>query len=203
MLTKNLELELKAIAEELLKNEDSFSSDEVFEKIRSLYEKSLVLRYAMEHEFDLSADQDKKAIVVKFEKMAEQVLATRQEIPENNPHQDDIMTPGMMTIKDMVSQMGDQLVPETLDPHPTMTLNDQLSKGVKLGLNDRLAFVKHLFDAKSEDLERVLSTLATIESEEEAVGFIDNYVKPEYNNWEGKEEYEERFLQIIRSQYSQ
>lgn len=202
MLTKNLELELKAIAQELLKKEGSFSSEELFEKIRSLYEKSLVLRYALEHEFDLSEDDEKKAIVVKFEKMAEQVLSTRKEIPENNPHQDDIMIPGMLTIKDMVSQMGDQLVSETIAPHPTLTLNDQLSKGLKLGLNDRLAFTKHLFGGQNEDLDRVLTTLASIENQEEAIDFINNYVKSEYNNWEGKEEYEERFLNLIRSQYS-
>lgn len=202
MLTKNLELELKVIAQELLKKEGSFSSEELFDKIRSLYEKSLVLRYALEHEFDLSEDDEKKAIVVKFEKMAEQVLSTRKEIPENNPHQDDIMIPGMLTIKDMVSQMGDQIVSETIAPHPTLTLNDQLSKGLKLGLNDRLAFTKHLFGGQNEDLDRVLTTLASIENQEEAIDFINHYVKSEYNNWEGKEEYEERFLNLIRSQYS-
>jgi hypothetical protein len=202
MLTKNLEIELKALAKELLKKEDSFSSEEVFEKIRSLYEKSLVLRYALEHEFDLSEDEDKKAIVVKFEKMAEQVLSTRKEIPENNPHQDDIMIPGMLTIKDMVSQMGDQIVNETIAPNPTLTLNDQLSKGLKLGLNDRLAFTKHLFGGQNEDLDRVLTTLASIDNLDEAIDFINHYVKPEYTNWEGKEEYEERFLNLIRSQYS-
>ncbi len=202
MLAKNLEIELKAIAKELLNKEDSFSSEEVFEKIRSLYEKSLILRYALEHEFDITEDDDKKAIVVKFEKMAEQVLSTRKEIPENNPHQNDIMIPGMLTIKDMVSQMGDQIVSETIAPNPTLTLNDQLSKGLKLGLNDRLAFTKHLFGGQNEDLDRVLTTLASIDNLDEAIDFINHYVKPEYTNWEGKEEYEERFLNLIRSQYS-
>ena len=37
---------------------------------------------------------------------------------------------------------------------------------------------------------------------DEAIDFINHYVKPEYTNWEGKEEYEERFLNLIRSQYS-
>lgn len=202
MLTKNLEIELKALAKELLKKEDSFSSEEVFEKIRSLYEKSLVLRYALEHEFDISENEDKKAIVVKFEKMAEQVLSTRKEIPENNPHQNDIMIPGMLTIKDMVSQMGDQLVSESIASNPTITLNDQLSKGLKLGLNDRLAFTKHLFGGQNEDLDRVLTTLASIDNQDDAIDFINHYVKPEYTNWEGKEEYEERFLNLIRTQYS-
>lgn len=202
MLTKNLELELKAIAEEILKNEKSFSSEKVFDHIKNLYEKSLVLRYALENGFDLSTDEDKNAIVVKFEKMAEQVMSTRHEVPESNPHQDDIITPGMMTIKDMVSQMSDTVVKETLEQSPSLTLNDRLSKGLKLDLNDRLAFVKHLFEGKNEDLERVLNTLSSIENEEQAIEFINSYVKPEYNNWEGKEEYEARFTSLVRSQYS-
>ena len=83
------------------------------------------------------------------------------------------------------------------------SLNDKLkSGGLNIGLNDKIAFIKHLFDGKSEDYDRVLSQLNTLVSFDEAKRFIENMVKPDYNNWADKEEFEERFAQIIESKFS-
>ncbi|WP_029033124.1 hypothetical protein [Salinimicrobium terrae] len=81
------------------------------------------------------------------------------------------------------------------------SLNDRLKKGINIGLNDRMAFVKHLFDGSTTDYNRVLSQLNTIKSKEEASNFVANMVKPDYNNWEGKEDYESRFLAIVEKSY--
>lgn len=81
------------------------------------------------------------------------------------------------------------------------SLNDRLKKGINIGLNDRLAFVKHLFDGSTSDYNRVLSQLNTIKNKEEAFNFVANMVKPDYNNWEGKEDYESRFLSIIEKKF--
>ena len=64
-------------------------------------------------------------------------------------------------------------------------------------MNDRVAFMKHLFDDNSEDYNRVLSQLITFDTLQEARDFLDNFVKPDYNDWKGKEEYAERFMEII------
>ena len=81
------------------------------------------------------------------------------------------------------------------------SLNDQLKKGINIGLNDRLAFIKHLFDGSSADYNRVLSQLNTLNSKSGARQFILNMVKPDYKNWEGKSEYEERFIDIVTNKY--
>ena len=81
------------------------------------------------------------------------------------------------------------------------SLNDRLKKGINIGLNDRMAFVKHLFDGSTSDYNRVLSQLNTIKSKEEAFNLVSNIVKPDYNNWEGKEEYESRFLAIVEKKF--
>ncbi|PKQ45889.1 hypothetical protein [Confluentibacter flavum] len=82
------------------------------------------------------------------------------------------------------------------------SLNDKLKiGGMNIGLNDKIAFIKHLFNSKHEDYERVLSQLNTFDSLEEASNFIQNIVKPDYNNWTGKEEFEERFMGIIESKF--
>ncbi|MGY5846043.1 hypothetical protein ACW6QP_01375 [Salegentibacter sp. HM20] len=81
------------------------------------------------------------------------------------------------------------------------SVNDRLKKGINIGLNERLSFIKHLFDGNAADYNRVLSQLNTIDSLEEAKKFIEKIVKPDYNHWEGKEVYEERFLERISNKY--
>ncbi len=81
------------------------------------------------------------------------------------------------------------------------SLNDRLKKGINIGLNERLAYIRHLFDGNTADYNRVLSQLNTFTSHEEARKFIEKVVKPDYNHWEGKEEYEERFLAHIENKF--
>lgn len=81
------------------------------------------------------------------------------------------------------------------------SLNDKLKHGLNIGLNDKIAFIKHLFDGQREDYERVLSQINTSSSFEEARNLIQNIVKPDYNNWEGKEPIEERFMGIIEGKF--
>ncbi|MGA9590244.1 MAG: hypothetical protein WBV11_10475 [Salegentibacter sp.] len=82
------------------------------------------------------------------------------------------------------------------------SLNDRLKKGINIGLNERLAYIKQLFDGNTSDYNRVLSQLNTFSSLEEAQKFIQKVVKPDYNNWEGKEEYEQRFMEVVESKFS-
>jgi hypothetical protein len=82
------------------------------------------------------------------------------------------------------------------------SLNDMAGgKVISLGLNDRIAFEKNLFGGSGEDLNRVLSQLNTFNSLSEARNFIDDLVKPDYNNWKNKEEYEERFMAIVEKRF--
>ncbi|HSD07567.1 hypothetical protein [Flavobacterium sp.] len=83
----------------------------------------------------------------------------------------------------------------------SITLNDRLIKEITIGLNDRIAFVKHLFGGSNEDYNRVLSQLITFDTFLETKAFIDEMVKPDYNNWEGKEDYEHRFMEIIEKKF--
>lgn len=69
-----------------------------------------------------------------------------------------------------------------------------------LGLNDRLAFSKHLFNDNPEDLARVVNQLNTYESYEESVAFIEQMIKPDYD-WSAKKDYEERFLNLIKLRF--
>ena len=80
------------------------------------------------------------------------------------------------------------------------SLNDRLKKGIQIGLNDRLAFIKHLFEGNPNDYNRVISQLNTIDNKDEADAFIQTMIKPDYN-WKGKEEYENRFIDIVLGKF--
>lgn len=84
----------------------------------------------------------------------------------------------------------------------SLSLNDKIKKGgLHIGLNDKIAFIKHLFDGSREDYDRVLSQINTADNFKEAKNLIQKIVKPEYNDWEGKEDFEERFMEIIERKF--
>jgi hypothetical protein len=83
----------------------------------------------------------------------------------------------------------------------SVSLNDTFSKGIDIDLNDRIAFVKHLFGNSEEDYNRVLNQLITFDTFYETRNFIQEMVKPDYNNWKGKDDYAERFMDIIEKKF--
>ena len=91
---------------------------------------------------------------------------------------------------------------KTLTESRAKSLNDTVNKGLNIGLNDRLAFIKHLFEGQTEDYTRVLSQINTMENFEEAESFIKGKVKPDYNYWLNKDEYSERFMNIIEKSFN-
>lgn len=84
----------------------------------------------------------------------------------------------------------------------TVPLNEKLAKGFHIDLNDRIAFTKNLFGNNTEDYSRVLNQLLTFDNYNEAQEFIENMIKPDYNNWEGKDDYAERFMGIVEKKFS-
>jgi hypothetical protein len=93
-----------------------------------------------------------------------------------------------------------QTILEKAEPK-SITLNEKLGKEISIGLNDRIAFVKHLFGGDNEDYNRVVNQLITFDNFPETKTFIEEMVKPDYNNWEGKEDYEHRFIEIIEKKF--
>lgn len=81
------------------------------------------------------------------------------------------------------------------------SLNDRLQNTIQIGLNDRIAFVKHLFDNNQNDFNRVISQLNTFKTEKEARSFINKMVKPDYD-WSDGEAYETRLFEIIERRFA-
>jgi hypothetical protein len=228
-MKRKLRAELIGLASRILSDDEMAELPQIYQQARELYEKLAVLNFIEEKLQDLEVDVNKSMVASKFEKMASAVLKENRSVPENNPHEEDIIIPGIDTIKHMVSEMpgGDELEEilaqfldntsfvkndkEIVTPtagdlagmRPARSLNDTLTaKEISVGLNDRLAFVKHLFNDSTEDFNRILSQLNSMDSHENSIAFIRKMVKPEYQGWKGKEEYETRFLTMIERRFS-
>ena len=108
--------------------------------------------------------------------------------------------PNEVTLNDKFISVFDQEQKEKDEPK-VVSLNDVLSNSISISLNDRVAFVKHLFNESNEDYNRVLSQLNTFDTFAAAKNFLNEMVIPEYNYWVGKEEYLERFLEIVEKKF--
>jgi hypothetical protein len=101
-----------------------------------------------------------------------------------------------------VEELDEEEIDEEEEVETSLVTNDSFKKGISFGLNDRIAFEKNLFGGSSEDLNRVISQLSSFDSFEEAQEFIEDMVKPDYDNWEGKEEYAQRFMDVVEKKFA-
>lgn len=146
-----------------------------------------------------------------FIKKGDEVVTEKKSVSET--------TEAFTTLKDKIEEAKKEEEQESVDDidivekiSPQETLNEQskpkaslndtlLKKGIAVDLNDRIAFVKHLFEGSQDDFNRVLSQLNTFDTEQAAKDFIVNQVKPDYS-WEEKEVHEERFLLLIERKFT-
>ncbi|MFI2741579.1 hypothetical protein ACG2LH_02460 [Zhouia sp. PK063] len=233
-MKKKLESELVSIAHKILQLKGKEDVVALQAEAKAVYEKLTILKFVEEHFGEVQPTIGKSTVVEKFEQMATNVLSENRTVPESNPHEEDIIIPGIDTLRGIVAEMpedaqrdktleellaGFSVEPtfvkreaESIEKHTQVevttkveekkrSLNDTLKRGFNIGLNDKIAFTKHLFGGSTDDYNRVISQLSTIPTYREAEHFITNMVKPDHNNWEGKEEYEARFIGFVESKF--
>ncbi len=106
--------------------------------------------------------------------------------------------------KDTKDNKQDLVFPESNKSthEKSRSIDEKLNTSLNIGLNDRHAFIKHLFDNNVDDYTRVLSQINTLSSFDAAETFIKGKVKPDYNYWLKKDEYSERFMAIIEKSFN-
>jgi hypothetical protein len=155
-------------------------------------------------EVEIQAPKKNEAVQISFEDLLggnynDTQFVKVQQI-ENIPTTIVIETPKEIDSEAEITASVPEETPENAEPK-IVSLNEKLAKGINIDLNDRIAFTKHLFGNSSEDYNRVLNQLITFDTFYETRDFIMDMVKPDYNNWEGKQDYEERFMDIIEKKF--
>ena len=171
----------------------------------ALFEPAFELSQEKEEQNELEAPKKAQAIQISFDDLLggnyhDTLFVKKQQI-ENIPTAVVIETPKekveheILQLESVPTESAEKTEPKIV------SLNDKLAKGINIDLNDRLAFIKHLFGNSSEDYNRVLSQLITFDTFYETRDFVQEMVKPDYNNWEGKQDYEDRFMDIIEKKF--
>lgn len=203
------ETEEEAIVEEPEVEEEST------EEIVSEEQKEETIEPAFELAFDKKEDVEEVAKESGHQIIFEDFLGSdykdlefvKAEIEEKHKHDHDEEPAVEETKEDIKEEIKEEIKaeePQTIEepvaetPKPAV---EKVTKGITIGLNDRVGFVNHLFGGSNEDFNRVLSQLNTFDTFQDAKNFIEDLVKPDYNEWKGKEDYEERFLEVVENKF--
>ena len=184
--------ELKAILKDLETVNETSDIDKIISNFQELYKKMILFQFNKESEIVIGKAEQKE--VNKAEEKTDEFV-TEISYQENTDNFEDLFSsvanPEFITKEENKNQISLE----------SKKLNESLIKGINIGLNDKIAFTKSLFDGNEEDYSRVVSQIQTYTSWDEAFNFLNNIVKPDYNNWEGKEEIEKRFFKCIESNF--
>ena len=185
------------------------SKEELIEKVtQGFIAKEVTLEEGVEVEeavFDNLIEEPNEEVEV--EEILEQPFDELEEIifSENEPEPiNDVVKVEVDKTKTLEEELQDiisvDVMADLFENAQPKSLNDKLVSSIQIGLNDRIAFVKNLFNNQQDDYNRVISQLNTFKTEKEATQFINKMVKPDYN-WSEQEELEIRFLEIITRKF--
>lgn len=228
--TKEELLDLIKKADERLENETEIENieDVISSSTESVIEDFISKTEDQEEpeEQQLADSEDDDFMIIKEESPSEDIELTIEEtshIPDSIEESDDLFSQSEeilekvdeevleidevseeVTILSLEDELKDTIaadvVADLFENAPKKSLNDKIRDDIQIGLNDRIAFVKNLFDGSQEDFNRVVSQLNSFKTEKEAKKFINKMVKPDYN-WADNEEIEERFMTIVERKF--
>lgn len=223
-MTEKIKSALLKWAEKVINHQGQWDEEKTHQAIQNLYELSIIQKMLLEQE---SLD---KNLWEKQQSQLSEVLKSFSGDPEKEivKSEEFEVAPMMETIKNMVTEMPEpeayEKLFETFEETPSFepkkkensvkqskqevetipeikNINDRFNKTLRIDLNDRLAFIKNLFEGDTASYEKVLSQIVTFESWEEVFNFIDVQVKTEYDNWNKNEEIADRFLAILQKNF--
>ena len=223
-MTEKIKSALLKWAEKVINHQGQWDEEKTHYAIQNLYELSIIQKMLLEQE---SLD---KNLWEKQQSQLSEVLKSFSGDPEKEivKGEEFEVAPMMETIKNMVTEMPEpeayEKLFETFEETPSFepkkkensvkqskqevetipeikNINDRFNKTLRIDLNDRLAFIKNLFEGDTASYEKVLSQIVTFESWEEVFNFIDVQVKTEYDNWNKNEEIADRFLAILQKNF--
>lgn len=200
--------ELKKLAERLLSEIDGMHLDDMLNESRKIYEHLLIASYEKSRPKEPSVLKEPTPEIAEKPKKKKKAKKKKKEPLTLS----DLFVPTFDDIKDDMSQKEEfkdtislddteNLFNTKKDEARQLSLNDRLyGNHIQVGLNDRIAFVNKLFNFSQADFNRVLEKLNSFNNKDEAMNFFQYQVKPNYN-WKGKEDLEERFINLIERKF--
>lgn len=202
-LIEKIEAVEKSILEEREHHEDS-AVDEVIEKLEIKDEVEVETDEGeLEEEIELTEEVSDVVEIIDKEIPVEEALLAEENEEIIDEHNEVEIFNKQMTLEEELSDTISLDVAADLfekAPERHATVNDRIQQHLQIGLNDRIAFVKNLFEGNQEDFNRIISQINTLKSLKEVKKFLNKQVKPDYN-WADKEEYELRFMELVERKF--
>ena len=223
-MTEKVKRALLKWAKKIIIQQDEWDDETTHQAIQKLYELSIIQKMLLGQE-----GLDKNLWKKQQSQLSEVLDSLTGNAEKDNTKEEEMeVAPVMETIKNMVTEMPEpqvyQNLFETFEKTPSFepkqkenlekynyqsteiipevkNINDHFAKTLSIDLNDRLAFIKNLFEGDAASYDRVLSQVVTFESWAEVFNFIEVQVKTEYDNWNENQEISERFLAILQKNF--
>jgi len=208
-MKESLHAEITSLANQISKMEINSSSDEYFNLVIQLFEKIILFKNI----------NQKSKLEDQLEKNNLHLIS--EEANENNDYKEHTVEPLIETIKEMIPEMPENNLTSNIlndqsndflfekktsinriDNQISPKLNDRFAKIFKVDVNDRSAFIQKLFDEKSDEYEKVMKKISSIQDWKSIHEFIQNGVKPNYNSWKDNLLVEKRFFTILKKQFN-
>ena len=225
-MTEKIKTALVQWATNIIKDQSNWDDEKTHDAIQKIYELSIFQKMVIDQEeIDQSLwERHQKKLDEVISSLTEDTNKDKEKIKDDDME----VAPMMETIKNMVTEMPEpetyEKLFESVGTTPTFmskkndsirnkldtekdisndkkNINDQFSKKLSVDNNERLAFIKHLFDGDTNNYERVLNQTLTLGSWAEVSNLISSKVKIEYNNWKGKEDIADRFLTVLQKSF--
>ncbi len=217
-LVNILRAELTLLTREILQDTGHKKFKELYRATRKLYEKMATIK-------SLSEDFDDEEILTLLEAKAPkttkqpdkiskppkdiempQATSEKEESPaEKKPIDQKPLYKKVSEMKfEPVTSKSDKPVqePEKVTSDSSNFTPKTPSKKISIGLNDRIAFIKNLFEGNADAYSQTIKKLDTCDSYEKALEYIHKEVKPKYHQWENKDEYEFRLIQLLELKFA-
>ena len=223
-MTEKVKRALLKWAKKIIIQQDEWDDETTHQAIQQLYELSIIQKMLLGQEA-----LDKNLWKKQQSQLSEVLDSLTGNAEKDNTKEEEMeVAPVMETIKNMVTEMPEpqvyQNLFETFEKTPSFepkqkenlekynyqsteiipevkNINDHFAKTLSIDLNDRLAFIKNLFEGDAASYDKVLSQVVTFESWAEVFNFIEVQVKTEYDNWNENQEISERFLAILQKNF--
>ena len=197
-MKEEIQMDMVKIAQKILTNPTFLDNSELLVKeIQKLYERALLFNF-LEKNHPETLKKNTSATPSPTTKKVEKETPVQAE-----PHTSSNTWENIRSQAPEKEVIFEEKTPtQKTQAEAPKTLNDHIaSKQLQIGLNDRIAFVTHLFDGSIDEYNKAIGMINNLHTPDECWEFILQKVKPSYNNWQGKEEYEDRFFYIVSKRF--
>ena len=197
-MDKEIKKELSKIAKEILESVDSSDYQKIYDQTLFLFEKLILIKGSnkikkwFKKDLNLDFNQADGNSKLKSQIFSDKIKGNKNLNINQSKKKNIFINQNNFKVEKKNKTYLKKITPK-------QRLNEKFSNNLRIDLNDKTSFIKHLFDNSPNEYQRIISQISTFEDWIKAEKFILEIVKPDYKNWEGKEFFERKFIKTVKN----